>query len=382
MKNLNITGVILDACDEDFEGCTSAEKFIAELNATNDDVTISIDSVGGSVFGSRSMTFALSKWCSQHPDKSITVEVGSLCASAAANFVVSLPKSCVVKAYNDSFFMFHSCNGEMAGTPDELRSTADQMDKVNETVIRALLARTTLDEATVRQAFTAGAELWLTGVEAKACGLVDVLIDGELEYADFTACKREVYNGVTQIVAKYEEKIMSKKKNITAEAEETKPEVIETAETTEETKECTAEAETTAEATAETAVTAEAEVVENPDATEATEQNEEATNPEAEKQEEEIGSGEIEALKAENAELKAQVEQFKAEIEALKAKMTAGLKTPTTKAENKKTFVELVREIPKGLSANAYGKEFARLKAEHKAEYDDYMQAHQVRSFN
>ena len=377
MKNFNITGVILDACDEDFEGCTSAEKFIAELNATNDDVTISIDSVGGSVFGSRSMTFALSKWCSQHPAKNITVEVGSLCASAAANFVVSLPKSCVVKAYNDSFFMFHSCNGEMAGTPDELRSTADQMDKVNETVIRALLARTTLDEATVRQAFTAGSELWLTGVEAKACGLVDELIDGELEYADFTACKREVYNGVTQIVAKYEEKIMSKKKNITAEAEETKPEVIETAETTEETKECTAE---TTEETKE--VTAEAEVVENPDATEATEQNEEAENPEATKQEEEIGSGEIETLKAENAELKAQVEQFKAEIEALKAKMTAGLKTPTTKAENKKSFVELVREIPKGLSANAYGKAFAKLKAEHKAEYDEYMNSHQTRSFN
>lgn len=377
MKNLNINGVLLDTCDEDFEGCTSAEKFVAELNSTNDDITISIDSVGGSVFASRSMTFAISKWCSQHPDKSIMVEVGSLCASAAANFVVSLPKSCVVKAYNDSFFMFHSCNGEMAGTPDELRSTADQMDKINQTVIRALLARTTLDEATVRQAFTAGAELWLTGVEAKECGLVDEIIDGELEYADFSACKREVYNGVTQIVAKYEEKIMSKKKNITAEAEETKPEVIETAETTEETKECTAE---TTEETKE--VTAEAEVAENPEATEAENQNEEATNPEANKQEEEIGSGEIEALKAENESLKAQIEQFKAEIEALKAKMTAGLKTPSTKAENKKSFVELVREIPKGLSANAYGKEFAKLKAEHKAEYDDYMQSHQVRSFN
>lgn len=382
MKTLNINGVILDNADE-FYDCTGATEFIAELNTVDEDLTVCINSVGGSVLGGRSMGIALQKWCSEHKDKTLTIEVGALAASAAANLVVSAPKSCKVVAYNDSLFMFHSCSGEVAGTPDELKDVATQMQAINDGVIRQLLRKTTLDEATVRSWFESGREGWIDGQEALACGLVDELLDGDTEDTDFTAT--EVYN-CNKIVATYKEIKMKRKKNIEDEAQTTT--VVAEAETPETEKEpVTAEAETPETeketATAETAVTAEAEVAENPEATETKEQNEgETENPEATKQEEEIGNAEIEALKAENGELKGQVEALKAELEALKAKMTAGMTATAKKQEATKTFAELMREIPKGLSASAYGKAFAKLKAEHKAEYEEYMQAHQTRSFN
>lgn len=386
MKTLNISGIILDNADEFFD-CTGAAEFVAELATVDDDLTVCINSVGGSVLGGRSMGIALTKWCSEHKGRTLTIEVGALAASAAANLVVSAPKSARVVAYNDSLFMFHSCSGEVSGTPDELKDVATQMQAINDGVIRALLRKTTLDEATVRSWFESGREGWLDGREALECGLIDELLDGDMEDTDFTSM--EVYN-CKQIVATYKEIRMKKKQKIEDEAktnavvaEATEPEkenevVTATAETPE-TPETT---ETTETATAETAVTAEAEVAENPEATEAENQNEEAENPEANKQEEEIGSGEIEALKAENGELKGQVEALKAELEALKAKMTAGMTATAKGKPEKKTFAELMKEIPKGLSASAYGKAFAKLKAEHKAEYDEYMNSHQSRSFN
>lgn len=364
MKKMQIKGVILDACEEDFEGLCSAEKFVADLNSTDDDVTITIDSVGGSVYGSRAMGFALAKWCLEHDNRSVTVEIGSLCASAAANLVVALPRTCKVVAYSNSLIMFHSCSGGQIGTPDELRSTAEEMDAINETVMFGLMQKTTLDRKQIKEAFMSGHEMWLTGKEALDCGLVSDLLDtrvseGFTAYASINYAKQ--YD-IEQIVATYRKKqetIMEEENKEAIIAEENQTVITAEATETEETTEETATAETTEE-TEET--TAETE--------ETTEETQECEDEEKT------------ALKAQNAELTNKITALEAEISELKA--TIEKYKPTAKATStvavKKDWLAMVKELNnKHLPEQEYTKAYIAMKKDHEAEFTAFMKSHTSR---
>lgn len=363
MKNLNIRGVILDDGDEDFEGICSASKFVSELNGTDDDVEIEIDSVGGSVYGSRSMTFAVSKWCLDHPNRTMTVRIGSLCASAAFNFVVALPKSCKVTAYSNSLLMAHSCAGGAIGNPEDLRSTAEEMDKINQTVIDGLMLKTTLPVQQIKEAFMAGHEMWLTGKEAQECGLVNELDNG-MVMEGFTAYASINYASqydIEQIVATYRKKketIMDEENKETIIAEENQTVITAEATENEEPKEATAEAEENEETKEETAETTE-------------ETKEETQECDEEK----------EALKAQNEELTAKVTALEAEISELKAtiekyKPAAKANKPAEKAD----WLTMVKELnAKHLPEQEYAKAYIALKNEHNAEFEAFMKSHTIR---
>ena len=112
-----------------------------------------------------------------------------------------------------------------------------------------------------------------------------------------------------------------------------------------------------------------------------------AEDPEVEEVVEELKDDEkkedgIQAEEDELAALRAENEELKKELEALKAtceKLTAGLKTKTETKAVKKTFAELVKEIPTNISDSAYAAKFTALKQSHKAEYDAWMEAHKRR---
>ena len=362
MKSLTIRGVILDDCDEDFEGICSASKFVSELNSAVDDIDITIDSVGGSVYGSRAMTFAVSRWCLDHPNRQMTVRIGSLCASAAFNFVVALPKSCKVTAYANSLLMAHSCQGGQIGTPEDLRSTAEEMDKINQTVIDGLMLKTTLPVKQIKEAFMAGHEMWLTGKEAQECGLVNELDNG-MVLEGFTAFASTNYAsqyGIEQIVATYRQKqetIMDEENKETIIAEENQTVITAEATENEETTEETAEAENTEETTEETAETEETEETQECDE-------------------------EKEALKTANAELTNKISALEAEISELKA--TIEKYKPTAKASakpaEKTDWLTLVRELnAKKLNENEYAKAYIALKNEHNDAFVAFMKQHTIR---
>lgn len=351
MKTLNIKGVMVVADDWGIGGeyVTDCAALCREIDATDDDLTIAINSYGGDVEGGTNLSIALANWKAAHPDKALAVEIGAICASAAANLVARMPQGASIRIHPESMVMYHSCGGMVWGSPDQLRDCAAQMDKVNEVVIRSLLSKTTLDAATVRAWFAAGREGWLSGLDAVECGLANELIDGFMEAAPELPEEGMEENGRLAAVAAIKAKLENKEK--TAMAEET--------ETIEKTEEVTI----TKPAEEETEKKAETEVeTETPEA-------ECGDKPKAEDEEK------IKILEEENAQLKAEIETLKATCE----KLTKGLNAPSATAQPRRNFADMVREIPCDLPAKEYERRFTALKKDHKAEYDEYIAAHSKR---
>ncbi len=380
-SNLHICGVVMpeNFWLEDNVACLS--DFQQEIGRITDSINLYIDSPGGDVMTSNSMSAMIAEWCLAHPNAKCKCTIGGLCASAAANIVSKLPQCFEISIYPDSLVMFHSCRGYIEGGPDALRDNAVLMDLVNSIVIKNLLQKTTLDEERVRTAFKEGREMWLDGAEAVECGLCDNLLSGNAEHVTLkvdnskqgTEAMRYAACVCKFINAKLEARInMENDENKEVTAQET-PELTSVAEVKAECDEEKKEAcdEPKAEETAE--VTAEAEE-DKPEAEEDTETEEDKEDkeeaPEAEEDEE------VKALKAENEALKAEVESLKAIV----AKYNVAAK-PEQVAEPKKDFRQLMKEIPSGLSQQEYAKRFSALKAEHKAEYDEFMNAHQKREY-
>lgn len=356
MKTIEINGVMVDGfADEDcplFEQGLLApcEEIARDILITDDDILLKINSYGGSVEGGTRISIALSDWIAFSGHK-LAVEIEGICASAAANLVARLSPYATVKAHPESMLMFHSCQGVCEGSPDQLRDSADRMEAYNKVIIASLLKRTSLDKATVEKWFSVGREGWLTGLDAKQCGLVDDLLNDEFIGAPMlppsdVEQKGWKYAAIAAIANKHKEmQAMDEEKLIEKEVEVVEP-------VTEEEK----------------PVVAEEPVVE--EVIEELKDDEKKEDPiQAEEDDELI------ALRAEN-------EQLKKELEALKAtceKLTAGLKTKTATKAVKKTFAELVKEIPTDISDSAYAARFTALKQSHKAEYDAWMDSHKRR---
>lgn len=382
MSRVNLIGVIMPENLWLEDNVASLDAFRREMSQCTDSLELYIDSPGGDVMTSNSMSTLIAEWCLNHPNAKPTCKIGGLCASAAANIVAKLPKSFTVSCYEDTLVMYHSAYAMITGGPESLRDNAVLLDLVNSVIIDKLLAKTTLDEQRVRNAFREGRELWLSGRELKDCGLVDSVIDEKSEGAVIQA----VYGGtakgnadavryaacVTSGIKAKLEAYMSDNNNNKPEVDEetlesTKAQALATEETTEETEtkaECgDNETETKAETKAETKSEDE---VEKDDIEE-----------EVEKEEKDDGDAdEIEVLKAENASLKAEVESLKAIV--AKYQPTA---TPSAKATNA-DWMTLVRELnAKHLPEQEYAKAYIALKQTHRNEFDAFMNKHTMRSF-
>lgn len=359
MKILEINGVMVDGfADEEcplFEQGLLApcEEIAREVLICDDDLLLKINSYGGSVEGGTRISIALSDWLA-FSGHSLTVEIEGICASAAANLVARLSPYAKIQAHPESAIMFHSAQGVCEGSPDQLRDTADRMESYNSVIKATLLKRTSLDKDTIDKWFSTGREGWMSGLDAKQCGLVDELLNDNFIGAPMlppsdVEQKGWKYAAIAAIANKHKEMQAMDEKLI----EEKEVEVIEPA--TEEEK------------------PVEETVAEDPVVEEVVEELKDDEKKEDPIQAEE--DDELVALRAENEELKKELEALKATCE----KLTAGLKAkPQTKAV-KKTFAELVREIPTNLSESAYAARFTALKSEHKAEFEAWMDAHKRR---
>lgn len=146
-----------------FGNGVTAKRFRDDLEAMGDvsEIVVRINSPGGEVFDGLSIYNTLK----DHPAK-ITVHVDGLAASIAS--VIAMAGDRIVMG-EGAMFMVHSPWTIAAGNADNMRETADMLDKVEVGLVDAYVSRTGNPRATV-QKWMEG-ETWFTRDEALAAGL-------------------------------------------------------------------------------------------------------------------------------------------------------------------------------------------------------------------
>ncbi len=146
----------------------TAKQFLNELDAVIDGaerVVVSINSPGGDVFEAFAIFNAL-KRCSLP----VTTRVDGIAASAASLILMAgeeivMPENAMV--------MIHNAWTIAVGTADELRATADMMDKVRDGIAAAYAGKSGQDTEKIIELMDA--TTWLTALEAQALGFCDVI---------------------------------------------------------------------------------------------------------------------------------------------------------------------------------------------------------------
>lgn len=147
----------------------AAKDFAADLKALGDikNIDIRINSAGGSVFEGLAIYNILKTHKAQ-----ITVYIDGLAASIAS--VVAMAGDLIVMPEN-SLLMIHDPSGLTMGSAEEMRKTADLLDKIKESLVMAYKAKSGLPEEEIADLMTA--ETWLNGKEAKEKGFCDECIE-------------------------------------------------------------------------------------------------------------------------------------------------------------------------------------------------------------
>lgn len=142
----------------------TAKDFIAELKKiTAKQITLSINSPGGSVFDALAMYNAL-----RSTGAEITGRVMGIAASAASLILMAADKR-VMPA--NSFLMVHNPIGGAYGNAEDMREIADILDKIGASLVSTYVARTGKTEDEVRALLAA--ETWMTAAEAVELGFAD-----------------------------------------------------------------------------------------------------------------------------------------------------------------------------------------------------------------
>lgn len=145
--------------------------------ANGQDITLRINSPGGSVFDAQAMYNAIQRYSGK-----VTAHVDALAASAAS-FIMLAADS--VHIAENAMVMIHKAGSLTWGNADEMRKVADLLDKVDGILIDQYAAKTKQDKTQIEQWMAA--ETWMTAQEALDRGFVDS-IDQPLAVK---ACVRE-----------------------------------------------------------------------------------------------------------------------------------------------------------------------------------------------
>ena len=161
-KNDNEAEILLydEIADFDSEGwgVVSAKGLINKIKALGkvSNITLRINSIGGDVFEAQAMY----NYLKAHP-ANVTVRVDGLAASAAS--VVAMAGNKIIMPTN-ALMMIHNPSGGVWGEADDMRDTAEILDKVRDTIANVYVARTGLDREKVISMMAE--ESWLTATEA------------------------------------------------------------------------------------------------------------------------------------------------------------------------------------------------------------------------
>jgi ATP-dependent protease ClpP protease subunit len=188
MKNWYAVNKKDDAADEaeisiydeiGYWGVTAA-AFINDLKALGDvkNLTLSVNSPGGSVFDGLAIYNALKNM--RNKGVHIKGRVMGIAASAAS-FVIMAANE--IEMPENSMMMVHYASGLAWGNAEEMRDTADILDKLDSSIVGIYVARTGKSETDVRAMLQA--ETYLTASEAKDAGFADVVTENVKATASF-----------------------------------------------------------------------------------------------------------------------------------------------------------------------------------------------------
>ena len=172
---------IYEQIGEDFwtgDGITS-KSFQKELSAIKaSQIDLHINSPGGEVFDG----ITIYNLIKQHP-ANVTTYIDGLAASIAS--VIALAGDTVIMAEN-ALYMIHNPWGFAMGDANEMRKTADLLDKVAGSLITAYTSKTGQKDEDIQALLDA--ETWMTAQEAKDAGFIDEIS----EQMDLAACTKFV----------------------------------------------------------------------------------------------------------------------------------------------------------------------------------------------
>ncbi len=131
--------------------------------ADGEDVTIHVNSGGGDVFDANAMAEVIRAYRGH-----VTASIEGLAASAASYFALTADE---VVMNPSALLMIHNPWGFCQGNSDEMRKTADMLDKVRETIVGQYVRKSGMEEKRVCELMDA--ETWFDAAEALEAGLVD-----------------------------------------------------------------------------------------------------------------------------------------------------------------------------------------------------------------
>jgi len=161
--------IVSDEVEAEYWGGVAPESFIKTLNEiTANVIHLRINSPGGSVFAARSMEQALR----EHP-ANIIVHVDGYAASAASFLAMAADE---VVMNQGGFLMIHKANTVAYGNTDDLISTADLLEKIDNSLVTTYQNRTKQEPEQIKQWMAA--ETWFGADEAIALGFAERIDEG------------------------------------------------------------------------------------------------------------------------------------------------------------------------------------------------------------
>ena len=143
---------------------TSAKNFIEEVkNIGKKDITLRINSVGGSVFDG----LAIYNTLRSHQGY-VNIKIEGLAASIST--VIAMAGDNIEMAEN-GFFMIHNPFGQSAGEAGDMRKTADLLDKIKNEIIEIYQRQTKLPYDVLSEMMDK--ETWLSSQEAQELGFIN-----------------------------------------------------------------------------------------------------------------------------------------------------------------------------------------------------------------
>ena len=155
----------------------TAKQFISDLKALGDvkDITLSLNSPGGSVFDGLAIYNAL-----RSSGANVTVKVMGIAASIAS--VIAMAGKKIVMP-EDTFMMVHNPWSFAIGNANDMREMADVLDKLGESLVGTYVSRTGKSAEAVKALLDA--ETYLTAAEAVDLGFADEMIPNVSAKASF-----------------------------------------------------------------------------------------------------------------------------------------------------------------------------------------------------
>lgn len=308
MKTYRLAGVVVPEEDRPYYewadiDCISA-KGVSQIleDAGGDDITLNLNSEGGSVFAGNEIYSMLKQYTGK-----VTVNINSLSASIATVIMLGAD---VINMSPSASVMIHKASGGAIGTTDDMQKAINALNSIEKTIISLYHKRTGLSKDKLAKMMLE--ETWFTAEEALDLGFVDNIIEDSdyMQTAD------------TSLVAQYKKQV-SDAENFSSVVEEIKNQLkeekmdkqtsllekIKNVLSSEKLSDVTKDESEVVESTEDVVDDAKAEVEDVADSSnEAEETSEETTDATSELVEAlEKATNKIEEVQAENAELKDQL---------------------------------------------------------------------------